>query len=127
VAIKRSRQGGQATVELALCLPIVALLLGAVIEVGMLAGDQARLWHAAREAVREAVVNPEAEDVRAAAERSGLDHLQVTIDPEPAHRVAGQPLTVRIDYRPAGSVPLVGGLFERLELHAEATMRIERP
>jgi TadE-like protein len=118
---------GQATVELALCLPIVALLLGAVIEVGMLAGDQARLWHAAREAAREAVVNPDATDVRTAAERSGLKGLVISITPDPAHRVQGEPLTVRLAYRPAGTIPLVGALFERVELHAVATMRIERP
>jgi hypothetical protein len=39
----------------------------------------------------------------------------------------GAPLTVALRYDRPGVVPLVGKLFEAVELTSEATMRIERP
>lgn len=121
------RQSGQATVELALSLPVLVILLGFVVEIAMLAGDQIRLWHASREAARAAVVDSDPAAARAAAERSGLKNLTVSIDPKPAYRVQGQPLKVDVSMHPDGSVPLVGRIFESLELRATATMRIEEP
>ena len=113
--------------ELALCLPVLALVLGVVVEVALVAGDQARLWHAAREAARVAVVEPDESAVRQAAARSGLDGLEVSIDPPTGYRVQGRPLEVVLEYRPGGHVPLVGYLFSGLELRSSATMRIEEP
>jgi hypothetical protein len=123
----RSNQRGQATVELALSLPVLVVLLGFVVEVAMVAGDQVRLWHAAREAARAAVVDPDPSAARDAAERSGLTNLSISIEPEPEYRVQGQPLRVEISMRPDGVVPLLGTLFENLELHASAVMRVEEP
>ena len=125
----RSRgDAGQSTVELALALPVLVLILAALVEAGMLGLDQLRLWHAAREAARVAVVDPDPDTTRAAAERSGLDPIHVTIDPEVAARTSGEPLTVHVAYRPSAHVPVVGDLlFGGLTLNAEATMRIERP
>lgn len=118
---------GQASVELALALPFVALLLAGLVQVGWVVSEQVRLWHGAREAARAAAVEPERSAVLAAAERSGLAPLSLAIDPSSAYRVAGQPVTVRLAYRPSSSLPAVGWLLSELELHAEATMRIESP
>jgi TadE-like protein len=123
----RSDAGGQSTVELALCLPALALVLGFVVEVGLVASEQARLWHAAREAARVAVVDPDESAVSRAAARSGLGGIKVTVHPDSGYRVAGRPLEVALSYRPKGHVPLVGELFDDLELNAQATMRIEEP
>jgi Flp pilus assembly protein TadG len=121
-------EAGQSTVELALTLPVFVLILAALIEAGMLGLDQLRLWHAAREAARVAVVDSDPDETRTAAERSGLAPIHVTIDPEVAARTSGEPLTVHVAYRPGGHVPLVGDLlFGGITLNAEATMRIERP
>ena len=119
--------GGQATLELALCLPLAAFLLAAVAETGLLVGDQVRLWHAAREAARSAVVDPDPDAARRAVERAGLEGAQVHVSPSGAGRSAGEPLTVRLRLRPGGRTPLVGALFSSIDLHAEATMRIELP
>jgi hypothetical protein len=118
---------GQATVELALALPVVALLLAGLVEVGLLVGDQARLWHAARDAARVAVVDPDEADVQAAAETGGLRPLEVEISPAPALRRQGDPLTVSLSYRPTARVPLFGTLLGRVQMRARATMRIEQP
>ena len=118
---------GQSTVELALCLPALAIVLGFVVEVAMIAGDQARLWHGAREAARVAVVDPDESAIREAAARSGLDDVEVSVSPDSGYRVQGEPLEVVVKFRPEGHVPVVGSLFDDVELNASATMRIEEP
>jgi hypothetical protein len=118
---------GQSTVELALCLPVVALVLTAVIEVVLLGGDQVRLWHAAREAARTAVVDPDPAAVSDVVRRSGLDGVRVQVSPEAAHRVAGVPLTVTLSYGPAHGIPLLRTVLAPLTIEASTTMRIEVP
>lgn len=125
--VGRRGEGGQATVELALGLPLLALLLAGLVEVGLLVADQTRIWHAAREGARVAVVDPDSADAAAAAERSGLQPLVVEISPPPELRRQGDPLTVTVRYGPEARVPLFGALLERVELVARATMRIEQP
>ena len=58
------REGGQATVEVALLLPLLALLLLAVVQVGLVVRDQVLVTHAAREAARAAAVDPQLEAAR---------------------------------------------------------------
>ena len=126
-SLRRRAESGQATLELALGLPILALLLAGLVEVGMLVSDQTRLWHAAREAARVAAVDPDLDDTRAAGERSGLSPLDVDVSPAPQFRRQGDPITVAVDYAPTARVPLFGVLLRRITLRAEATMRIEQP
>ncbi|MDQ3987137.1 MAG: pilus assembly protein [Actinomycetota bacterium] len=121
------RDRGQATVELALSLPALAVLLGFVVEISLVSADQVRLWHAAREAARIAVVDPDHETILAAASRSGLQGIELHISPEPDYRVQGRPVTVSLAYNPSGRVPLIGELSSRIELRARASMRIEEP
>jgi hypothetical protein len=118
---------GQATVELALCLPVLALLAGTVVEIGALAGDRARVWHAAREAVRVATVESDVDRIREAAERGGLHPIDVEVDPAPQFRRQGDPVTVRLAFDPPATVPLLGDLFGSIRLNAQASMRIEQP
>lgn len=118
---------GQSTVELALCLPVLVLLLAAVVEIAMLAGDQVRLWDAAREAARIAVVDADTDAIRAAAERKGLSGVTVAVEPRAAYRVQGRPLTVSLSYSPSSGLPLLGEIFSGLELRSRASMRIEQP
>lgn len=120
-------QRGQATVELALMLPVLALLLAAVVEIGLVVTDQARVWHAVREGVRTAVVDPDVADVRAAAERPGLRPLEVSVSPDPQLRRQGDPVTVEVRYSPRARVALFGELLERVQLSAAGVMRIEQP
>jgi Flp pilus assembly protein TadG len=122
-----SDQSGQSTVELALCLPLVAIVLGVVVQVGVIARDHVRVWHAAREGARVAAVDPDAGAVTEAAEGSGLEPLTVSIEPEVIDRRQGEPVTVRVAYSPSVRVPVIGRLFDDLSLDAEASMRIEQP
>jgi len=118
---------GQATVELALCLPVVLFVLGALVEVGLIASDQVRLWHAAREAARSAVVDSDRATALRAAEGAGFGSLRLSVHPEPALRRAGDALTVDVEYDRPAVMPVIGALFERVDLAASATMRIEEP
>lgn len=120
-------QAGQATLELALALPVLALLLAALVEVGLVVADQARLWHAAREGARIAAVDPDTADVRAAAERPGLSPLDVDVAPEAHLRRQGDPVTVELRYVPRSRVRLFDAVLDRVELHATGVMRIEQP
>jgi hypothetical protein len=123
----RRSDDGQATVELALCLPSLVLLLAALVQVGVLVGDQVRVWHAAREAARVASVDPDVGHIREAAEAGGLEPLDIEVGPDERERVQGQAVTVAIRFSGSKRVPLVGGLIGPATLSAEATMRIERP
>ena len=63
----RSDDGGQASVELALILPLVAGLLLAIMQAWVLARDQILVTHPAREAVRVAGLAPPPAPGRGAA------------------------------------------------------------
>jgi Flp pilus assembly protein TadG len=125
--VRRADERGQATVELALALPLVALVIGILVEFGMLVADQARLWHAAREAARVAAVDADSDHQMRAAEETGLGPLEMSTEPQPNLRVQGRPVEVTLSYSPSGSVPVIGELFEAIELTSSATMRIETP
>ena len=60
LARTRSSRGerGQATVELALCLPMLCLLLLGVVQVAVVVRDHLAVQVAAREAARAAAVRP---------------------------------------------------------------------
>lgn len=123
----RTHERGQSTVELALCVPIVALLLAAVVEVGLVVADQGRVWHAAREAARVATVDDDSASMQAAIEATGLRGVELAVEPRSIYRRQGEPVTVSLTYRPRGHLPLVRELVDRIELHASATMRVEQP
>jgi Flp pilus assembly protein TadG len=118
---------GQSTVELALCLPLVAIVLAMVVQVGVVARDHVRVWHAAREAARVAAVDADEASVTEAAESVGLRPITVSVEPDRIDRRQGEPVTVRVEYPPSIRVPVIGRLFEDLTLDAEASMRIEQP
>lgn len=117
--------GGQASVELALTLPLVALLLLLVAQVGLVVRDQVMVVHAAREAARREAVDPAAgSGRRAALASSSLEpgRLQVTVAPAAAR---GEPVTVRLSYRSPTVAPVIGPLIPDILLRGEASMRRE--
>lgn len=122
----RSREDGQATLELALCLPVLALVFAGLVEVSLVAVDQVRVAHAAREGARASAVDPDPGAARAAADASGLQGIEVAVEPGAEERSPGRPTTVRVAYPYRSRVPVVGDVFDRLVLEADATMRIER-
>ena len=117
---------GQAAVELALALPLVALLLLAVVQLGFLVRDQVLVVHAAREAVRQAAVDPSTDAAsRAASGSSGLarNRMRVAVSGRGA---PGSHVQVTVTYRAPTDVPLVGAAIGDVQMHAAATMRVEK-
>jgi len=127
-------QRGQATVELALTLPVVILALLLVVQVGLVARSQVLVVHAAREGARAAAVGGSSSTVRAAAASSpGLDARHMRVDVDVDVGVAGGGIgggalaRVEVRYRAPTDVPLVGALLGEPELTAEVAMRVEDP
>ena len=121
----RRREGGQATVELALLLPVVVLLVLAILQLGLVARDVVLVTHASREAARAAAVDPDPDAARrAAADTPGLqeDRLRVTTT---GGEGAGDRVRVEVRYRIPTAVPLVGALLGDRTVHSATTMRVE--
>ncbi len=124
--MRREREDeGQASVELALVLPLVVLLLLGVVQLGLLVRDQILVVHAAREAAREAAVDasPDAPK-RAALASSTLAESRLTVT-STGRGAAGSRVRVAVAYRAPTAVPLLGAALGDLTLRASATMRVE--
>lgn len=117
---------GQATAELAVVLPVLAIIALAVVQVALVGKDQILVWHAAREAGRQAAVEPDADSARQAAVAAtpGLDpdRLGVTVEGGSA---TGQLVVTRLTYRAATDVPVVGVMIDDRVLEAEVVFRVE--
>ena len=124
----RRGDAGQSTLEFALVLPLLTVLVLGLLQGLILGVEAARVSGAAREAARAASVGRDADGVRAAAVRGGggldPDRLTVSLSPDPP--ATGKPATVRVTYRTRPFVPGAAhlGLLPD-ELTAEATMLVE--
>jgi Flp pilus assembly protein TadG len=117
---------GQAAVELALVLPLVAMLLLVLVQVGLVVRDQILVLHAAREAAREAAVDAGPDvPAHAAAASSTLDASRLTVD-STGRGGPGSRVRIHVTYQAPTDVPLVGGAIPDITLEASATMRVER-
>jgi Flp pilus assembly pilin Flp len=117
---------GQATAELALLLPLIALVLLALVQAVVVARAQLLVTHAAREAARVAAVDPDPEAARRAAEDAGPlspDRLAVDVGPRGP---AGGRVRVAVSYTVPTRLPVVGRAIGDVTLRSEATMRVER-
>lgn len=119
-----SHDHGQASVELALCLPVIAVLLLLVVQAGLIVADQVAVVQAAREAARRASVDPDPDAARRSALGGRLVPGRTTVTIE---RVAGDPELVRarVRHRAATDVPIIGPLLPDVDLDASAVMAVE--
>ena len=114
---------GQASVELALVLPLAALLLLGVVQVAIVAARQVAVIHAAREAARAAAAGASDEDARAAAfHAADLDPARFTIEVARA----GSQVRATARFRDPTDVPLVGALIPPLDEEASVAFHDER-
>lgn len=114
---------GQSTVEFALVLPLVLLMLLSLLQVGIMLRDQLLVSSAAREAAREAAVSTDPARIEAAGRRAAPG-LALSLDINRG-RNRGDPVTVQVSAKPL-RIPLVGALVADRILRARATMRVER-
>ncbi len=124
---QRRRERGQATVELALMLPVIVLFALVVAQAGLVAKDLLLVNHAAREGARAAAVNPTQGAAAAGASGAsslGADRMSVSLS---GGRSEGDLATTTVVYRSPTNVPLVGALVGDVTIRAEVTMRVEGP
>ncbi len=112
--------------EVALVVPVVAVLLLAIVQVGLVVRDQVLVVHAAREGARAAAVDPRPGAAAAGAKASSpLKASRLTTETVTSHMGANSIVTVRVTYRSATDVPLVGAFLPDITLQSKAAMRIE--
>jgi len=118
---------GQATVEMALVLPILIWLLVGLVDVARMANSVVILQHAAREAVRMGITGATDSEVtdRAHLAATTLDTAALTITIAPAgSRTTGSDITVTIDYK-YKVLALMGVIGSEVPLSATLTSRVE--
>ncbi|HTO01138.1 MAG TPA: TadE/TadG family type IV pilus assembly protein, partial [Microthrixaceae bacterium] len=123
----RDRRGerGQSTVELAVVLPVVVLLLLATVQAAMLVRDRILLVNAARAVGRAVIVSPSVESAREALQTQDPAVAAATV------AIGGQSssgglATVTLKM-PATKVPVVGRLVAGIVLEEKLTVRVEGP
>jgi Flp pilus assembly protein TadG len=117
-------EAGQATVEFALILPFVVLMLLAIVQVGFVARDYVRVAHASREAARAASVDPNGDRSRDVV-RHLLGDADVQIERAGSGAI-GDPITATVKFRAKTEVPVIGALIPDVEISESTTMRAER-
>ena len=123
---QRGGDSGQATVELALCIPIIALLLLLLVQVALLGRAVLLVGHAAREGARVAAVDPDPASVGVAVRATpGLDARRLRW--VRGVREPGHPVRVTVRYRFPTGVPLVGSLLPDLTIRAALSTYAEAP
>lgn len=121
---RRSGDAAQATVELALLLPVLMLALLLVVQVGLNARDRVLVVHAARTAARAVVVQPDAtaaEGALAAAVGSKRYRVRLGGDTRPGGLAE---VTVSTS---ATMLPLIGRLVPAPVLRERMVVRVEEP
>ena len=117
-----ARGSGQSSLELALVLPLVWVLLMLLLQAALVARDQVLVVHAARAAAREASVGAGDDRVRAAVTNTLRG---ATVRTRRGDGV-GAPVSVEVRYVSRTDVPLVGSVLPDPVLVSEVVMRAER-
>ena len=123
--------GGQATVEAAMTLPIVLIALLLIVQVGVVVRDAMALVQAAREGARAAAVTGDDASVAGAVRNAdgSLDDDRIVVDIQPpsGERTRGGQITVHLSYADRLTIPIVSKLVSfDVPLRAAATMRVEQ-
>ena len=121
----RTRQSepdsGQATVELALVMPLIIGLLLIILTVGLVVRDQLAVWHAAGAGARAASISPDSPDVvqQAVEDEVGLRplHLRIVRDDDL--------ITVEAQYPRTINLWLIKHIVPPLTLSASVTMHVQ--
>ena len=118
---------GSVSVEFAATLPLVAVSMLLVAQIGLLVSEQLAVQHAAREGARAAAVwNDDARARSAALDAGNLDPARTTIAISPSQRDVGTPVRVEVRYTPV-EMPVVGRYMpSATTLTAAVEMRTER-
>lgn len=121
---------GQATVEFALVLPLLLVILLGIFEMGNVLGSQMVIDNLAREGARNGAVGYDSTEIDALimGRLAWLDPaaIQIAVSPADSARGKGQPLTVTVNYSVDLITPFMGMFLpDPVPLSASCEMRIE--
>jgi len=120
-ACRSETDSGQATVELALVMPLIIALVMIVLAVGLVVRDQLAVWHAASAGARAASISPDSPAVvqQAVEDEVGLRplHLKIVRDE--------QLITVEVQYPRTINLWLIKHIVPPLTLSASVTMHVQ--
>ncbi len=117
-----TRDRGQATVELALGLPFLCLLLMGVVQVAVITRDRLAVQLAAREGARAAAVSADRGAAEKAARRAiSLSPLVIRTEE------SGGAVHVSVRYTDRTDVPLIGAVLPDVDVEATVSMAVEPP
>lgn len=123
----RSDTRGQATVEMALVLPILIWLLVGLVDIARMANAYLIVQHATREAVRLGITGASDTQIsqRALTAAATLDQTVLTVQVSPAGtRTTGSDVTVTVDYQ-YKVMALMGIIGAQVPLESKLTARVE--
>lgn len=123
-------QKGQATVEMALCLTVLVLLLFGMIDFGRIFHAYLTLDHAGREAARAASIGLDDDQIRESGIRaaSSLDTTKITFSVSPAQvdRKRGTYATITLTYSLDIITPIMANIIPNpFQLKNQTVMRVE--
>lgn len=123
-------EGGQSTLEFAMVLPMLLLLLMGIIEFGRIISSYMIINNLAREGARFAAVGKTDSQITTILlnEHATLDvdKLEVQFSPVYSARVKGEPLKVTVNYTVDLITPLIPEFLPNpLPISSECTMRLE--
>ena len=128
--VRLKSERGQATVEFALVLPILLLLIGGIINFGWVFGNQLLTQNAAREAARYAAIHyydSSVDDDRAVAADIVVARAPTINSPVVTLTVVGETVTVKVSSSVNFLTPLISELFPdgKCTITTQCVMRLE--
>lgn len=118
----RRGDSGQAAVEFAVALPLIAVAMLAIAQVGVSIRNELVVELAAREGARAAAVSADSAGSATAAARRA-----VTLPVEVSVRENGATVSVTVTYVDDTNIAIIGGAIGPVTHSATATMAIEPP
>lgn len=124
-----TREAGQSSVEFALIVPLVLILVMALAQIGLVVQAQISVTHTARETVRVLAVDPAADARTAALVASRLAPASTSIDVsfEAAAATGRQIVEVTVTYEVPQVSPILDPLIGDQRVSATAAMLVEGP
>jgi Flp pilus assembly protein TadG len=116
---------GQATVELALCLPLLFIFLLGMVQLVVIVRDQLAVQLAAREAARAAAVAATSPAAAQAAAAQAITLRPLTVATRSS--ASAVTVTVTVSHVTPTDVPLIGAFLPDITVTAIATMALEPP
>jgi Flp pilus assembly protein TadG len=118
-----TRDRGQATVEFALALPLVLMVVLGIVQIVVVVRDQIAVELAARDGARAAAVSAAPDSAAAAAA-----HAAITLRPiDVATTTSDRSVVVVVRHANTTDVPIIGAVLGDIELSASVTMLRDPP